>query len=382
MNPLVDLADYGGSCESAPWWTAPVIVGGSGGSGTRGTALLLQTLGVAMACLSPDFMDTAAACKLKCNAAADCGVLSAFRTGKAVGGHGALSWLRRNGSYANASCNAIDHAALHDALTRTDAKAANKTAVNGFANSTATARCGVNKQAAIRALQQAVAPQHQRPLRWGMKNPHSTYYVNVLRRLFPCMVYVNTLRDLDVMVRTMKHFDSRVHEAVTFGMLEESHSEHVKSSVALSQRFYGHYLRRVNGGLNSWLARCMPGRFVHVSLQRLVIRAAPVNMGEQSGVDANRARTMCFEAVVTPLIKALKIKDEVAAANATRHFLRKSAATVRESLGEASKHKLTLPSSHPALAWPPELDVVQCHGPLNPTLNSHYPAQNGKFHAK
>ena len=33
-------------CQRAPWWTAPVIVGGSGGSGTRGSVLLLQRLGV------------------------------------------------------------------------------------------------------------------------------------------------------------------------------------------------------------------------------------------------------------------------------------------------------------------------------------------------
>ena len=37
-------------CARAPWWTAPVIVGGSGGSGTRGSVLLLQRLGVGMAC--------------------------------------------------------------------------------------------------------------------------------------------------------------------------------------------------------------------------------------------------------------------------------------------------------------------------------------------
>ena len=37
-------------CARAPWWTAPVIVGGSGGSGTRGAVLLLQQLGVGMAC--------------------------------------------------------------------------------------------------------------------------------------------------------------------------------------------------------------------------------------------------------------------------------------------------------------------------------------------
>ena len=44
------------TCANAPWYTAPVIVGGSGGSGTRGVALLLEALGVAMACMTPDFL--------------------------------------------------------------------------------------------------------------------------------------------------------------------------------------------------------------------------------------------------------------------------------------------------------------------------------------
>ena len=39
------------TCENAPWYQAPVIVGGSGGSGTRGVALLLESLGVRMACV-------------------------------------------------------------------------------------------------------------------------------------------------------------------------------------------------------------------------------------------------------------------------------------------------------------------------------------------
>ena len=53
-------------CESAPWWTAPVIVGGSGGSGTRGSVLLLQRLGVGMACedaiFDPSLFDPATHC--------------------------------------------------------------------------------------------------------------------------------------------------------------------------------------------------------------------------------------------------------------------------------------------------------------------------------
>ena len=74
--------------------------------------------------------------------------------------------------------------------------------------------CGGSKAAALRLLQRAVRPEFRQPLRWGLKNPHSTYYVDVLRAtFFPCLVYINTVRDLEDMVAGSKHFSGRVHEA-------------------------------------------------------------------------------------------------------------------------------------------------------------------------
>ena len=35
------------------------------------------------------------------------------------------------------------------------------------------------------------------------------------------MVFINTVRDLDVMVRTAKHFDARVQEAVRYGVMRD-----------------------------------------------------------------------------------------------------------------------------------------------------------------
>ena len=370
---------HSASCANAPWYTAPVIIGGSGGSGTRGVALLLETLGVAMACISSDFLISPAVggigssrlshkasrswrnsttCDLKCNPAADCGIISSFRTGKAVGGHGVLSWLRHNSSREHLAdaksgggggtgrdhseyhsdqdpwCRISNEAGLHDAMIRP------------------AEICGGSKQAAIQRLREAVAPQHQRPLRWGLKNPHATYYVNVLRRIFPCMVFVNTVRDLDVMVRTAKHFESRVQEAVRYGVLAESSiKEHVRSSKAASQRFYGSYLRRVNGGLHRWLSRCMPHRYAHVPLQRLIVIGG--------------GREGCFDSIMNPLLRALRIEATPDALNASRHFLQKSLPTVRKSLAEASQQPLSLPRGDDALSWPPALESVACRGPLH-----------------
>ena len=347
---------------SSPWYTAPVIVGGSGGSGTRGVALMLEALGIGMACVTKDFLIAPAAqpedrrqhCdNLKCNTAADCGLISSFRTGKAVGGHGAISWLRlghANSSVAHAgACGDIDATALQDAMRRS------------------TDVCGGSKEEALKRLRHSVDPKYRQPLRWGLKNPHATYYVNALRRVFPCMAYVNTLRDLDVMVRTSKHFDSRVQEAVRYGVITEQAARHARSSPAASQRFLGTYLRRVNGGLHRWLERCMPGRFAHVSLQRLVVR------GHEHADGAH-----CFGAVVMPLLRALEMEATPSTVNATRNFLVRSLPTVSKSLAEAAERPLRLAAGDEAAAWPEHLEARACRGPLrNGHGNGH---GNGATH--
>ena len=334
-----------------------MIVGGSGGSGTRGVALLLEALGVGMACVTKDFLLPSSqqppfeACTdLQCNTAADCGLISSFRTGKAVGGHGALSWLRqssaRNHSTASLSCDDIDEAAIKDAMDKPISPKSTKL-------------CGGSKIEAIRRLRHAVNPKYRMPLRWGLKNPHATYYVNGLRKLFPCMVYVNTLRDLDVMVRTGKHFDSRVQEAVRYGIISEQAVRHVKSSPTASQRFLGTYLRRVNGGLHHWLARCMPRRFAHISLQRLVVRHSH---GHHGGNNNNGGS--CFNAVILPLLRAIEMEATPATLNASRTFLARSLPTVRSSLAEAVQRPLHLPGGDAAVAWPEALEAQACRGPM------------------
>ena len=39
----------------------------------------------------------------------------------------------------------------------------------------------------LTALRAAIRPAYRQPLRWGMKNPHSTYILGLLLRYFPCL---------------------------------------------------------------------------------------------------------------------------------------------------------------------------------------------------
>lgn len=326
------------TCDNAPWYTAPVIVGGSGGSGTRGVALLLESLGVRMACIGEPSLADPAICDLPCNAAADCGLINSFRGGDGLG------WLRANFSLAQRSrCDDVDLSAVAESTNKSNADL-----------------CGGSKAAALRLLQHAVRPPFRRPLRWGLKNPHSMYYVNVLREtLFPCLVYVNTVRDLDVMVATLKHFESRVQEALRFGVIDEgagsallAHGQasrrRERSGVVPLQHFYGSFVREVNVGLEVWLRRCMPGRSVHVPLQRMVLLAP-------------RAPE-CVHAVARPLAHALRL-DVDSVLNTTRDFAARSLPLVQKSLAEARARQSSVAGAA-TWGWPADtaLEPSSCSG--------------------
>ena len=200
------------SCDNAPWWSAPVIVGGSGGAGTRGVVILLERLGVRMACIGEPSLFNKVMCNMTCNSAADSKFLSSFRTPSPY----SLSFLHTNhtrGPDGRRVCGADKD------LLRL---ASDVPVANG---------CGGTKARAMHLMRDAVRPQYRRPLRWGMKNPHATYYVNALQQLFPCMVMVNTVRDLMEMGRGMKHFYSRVQEARSLGMISHESADRMSSGV-------------------------------------------------------------------------------------------------------------------------------------------------------
>lgn len=307
--------------------------------------MLLDKMGVAIACVTPTFLDADAArtCDLKCNAAADCPIINTFRTSD----RGAVSWLRATrGSNltfsASPSTCAADAKSLEEAL------------------SWPTEHCGGSKRDALRKLRDAIAPQHRVAWRWGFKNPHSVYYVNALRALFPCMSYVNTLMDLDMMVRRRKHFASRVAEARRYGIVNEVNLRHVSATLTNSQRFYGAYVRQVNLRLHGWLWRCLPGRFAHVSIQRIVIQGA----GADSD-DGGSRHKKCLNAAINPLLRAIAMPRTPSIVNATEHFLLASLPTVRHSLDEAVQLPISPGVDRESLRWPLPLEVQECQGALH-----------------
>ena len=303
--------------------------------------MLLDKLGVHMACIGQPSLTDAKICELPCNTAADCGLINSFR------GDG-LAWLRSNFSHvANGSCSDVDLAALENST--------NKSSPDFF--------CGGSKRIALARLQQAVRPQFRRALRWGMKNPHSTYYVDVLRTLFPCLVYVNTVRDLDAMVVGLKHFSGRVNEAMRFGVIDEDQgralldgseaiSRHGRAPTSSMQLFYGGFVRDVNVQLDAWLQRCMPGRSAHIPLQRLVA-FAPHAPG-------------CVLSVARPLSHALRLELGFVL-NTTLAFAASSLPLVAKSMAEVQTLQRALHIDPSSWAWPKgsSLEPAACAGPVH-----------------
>ena len=146
--PDMTQAERATFCSTAPWWTAPVLIGGSGGSGTRGSALLLHRLGVGIACLegSPEAAAIAGVAE-HCNKAMDFGLL-AGRARRAA----PLAWLAdaSNASHdasSSASC-AVSDEQSSDLLFRTVTK---RKSLGTLAS-------------ALLLLRRNVRPEYQRPL--------------------------------------------------------------------------------------------------------------------------------------------------------------------------------------------------------------------------
>ena len=422
--------------------------------------MLLDALGVGIACVTNDFMDAAHGCNIGCNPAADARALNHFR---ANGTHSHLSWLSASSPVVDSTCGAINRIALQEAMSRMDqpgsfgptafsstssGSALRAAAVDGQASSSSSMAgeaipvlhasgdnspfhgstrtmsghahdqhlppCGQTKEQVFQRLRTAISPRYQWPLRWGFKNPHTTYYVNILKQLFPCMVYVNTVRDLDAMVRGLSHFENRVHEATGFGFFDATEAARVRSSLVTRQHFYAGYIKRVNTELDSWLSQCLPSQFVHVALQRLVVRGtllvlpppadetdevvAPHDVGEsrlqilgsatmadQALVAANtstklptsihmhiasRLRSACFQETVRPLLHVLGLENDATAWNATHRFLLASLPTVLQSVATQSARPLLLPQSDSSFSWPHTMQPHACRGTLNGRLST------------
>jgi len=225
-------------CPSAPWWTAPVIIGGSGGSGTRGSAMLMHRLGVGIACehsiLDPSIVSE----QQHCNTAKDFDLLSGKQRRTP-----SLVWIV--GGANSSSCAVTD--TLCSSLF-SDAR--------------------LNTSSDLVNLRRAVLPQYRKRLRWGMKNPHFTYMHKWLVRVFPCMVYVHTMRGVPEMVRNGDHLNNRFVEAASFGLLPHNLTKLHRVSATV-QSWLADYLLLVNSGLAWWASRCMPHQIVYLPVMKM-----------------------------------------------------------------------------------------------------------------
>jgi len=236
MYPIMTQAERDAFCPSAPWWTAPVIIGGSGGSGTRGSALLMHRLGVGITC-EHSILDPSVVSELQhCNHANDFDLLSG-KPRRAP----SLVWLVGG---ANTSSCAVTDAQCSSLLAQP------------------------NTSSDLINLRRAVLPQYRKNLRWGMKNPHFTYMHKWLVRVFPCMAYVHTLRGVPEMVRNADHLTNRFTEAASFGVLPQNATKERRVSATVQARL-ADYLLLVNSGLAWWASRCMPHQIVYLPVMKI-----------------------------------------------------------------------------------------------------------------
>ena len=270
VYPAMSQAERNAFCPTAPWYTAPVIIGGSGGSGTRGSVLLLQRLGVSIVCEDKDLLDPDVLGAGHCNPAEDFDLLQGKDSYRAP-----LVWLSGGGP-DNSSCAATD-AQMAELLAggragekrrRAQAVLSNATGAGSSAN---PARCEPRQACSLSRrladLRRAVRPPFRRRLRWGMKNPHYTYMQKWLLRAFPCLVYVHTMRGLPEMVRTSEHLGHRLAEAAEFGLLPAGLG--LSAPQPRLQAWLAGYLIKVNYGLARWGSRCLPGRMAFLPVMRV-----------------------------------------------------------------------------------------------------------------
>ena len=154
-----------------------------------------------------------------------------------------------------------------------------------------------NMSSALINLRRAVLPRYRRNLRWGMKNPQFTYMHKWLVRVFPCMVYVHTVRGVKEMVRNADHVRNRFNEAANLGLhnrfTEAASLALLPKNASLKpqvptglrmlvpvitpqqkmlepvQAWLADYLLLLNSGLAWWASRCMPHQIVYLPVMTL-----------------------------------------------------------------------------------------------------------------
>jgi len=329
-----------GMCSEAPWWTAPVIVTGSGGTGTRGVVQLLEALGVRMACVDEIHSDSTlptlfdeGVCNVTCNnrqSEYDCLFLTDF-------GSWELSYLHANFTRAG--------------LGGTPVCESNEQLLDQVSDAPNENMCGGTRVKMMQRMRRAVRLEYQKPLRWGMKDPHAIYYANVLRTMFPCMVMVASVRDLPTLTRTMPHVESRLAEALSLGHVNQALHDwldddaphpHGKGTRFDQQKFFHEWTRLVNLNFARWAASCLADQVVHLPWMRMVA--------------VSGAQPSCLKDALAPLVAALGL-NETKALPAAAGVIKSSVAGVLESSAQAGTEPLWVTSN---LSWPVSFEPSSC----------------------
>ena len=159
------------------WETSPVVVGGTGGSGTRGVVQVLQNLGVYMHpplksslfrdCYNGDPLDNT--CMFP---------VLATGSNSSMFSSDSKTWL------TNATC--APHSQPSQRLCRTDLGSHYFDSVPG---------------------------ENRRPYYWGWKNPRTMYHLEVLYELYPNLLFIHVLRNpMDMASAQWQHLKHRAKE--------------------------------------------------------------------------------------------------------------------------------------------------------------------------
>ena len=365
------------SCSAARWWEAPVVVGGVGGSGTRAVVELLDELGVSMACVNNTALFGASQRDKYdelCNDAHDFAALHRFRLDTRESKDtrdenqdvqpDTLSLARRyRAPLEPSTCADLGDDQLDAAL--------GAVSFTGRTDDFPSWR-NISRLQMLERIVGDIEPAARRPYRWGFKNPSSTYYLNILRCLFPCLLYLHATRDVGDLVQKdaftahddegTSQMESRAHEAVSFGLINQREAGHLDQfrqrwasksppaaltgdEEALLESYAG-YIVDVNARVGAWVDGCMPGRVVPMPMDRLAVN------GSFDGE--------CLDEIASPLAAALRLERD-AVVRTARSYARRSFDLLesKRSAGNATAPP-ALPTAVTAMRLPPSMLRPSC----------------------
>ena len=185
--------------DSCTWWRSPIVISGTGGSGTRGAADLIgQSARFGVHLLGTSCNSTSRGCACPANHALDTNC-NACTVG-CVGGE----W---------ASCGEGSPDSLA-AYVKGQPPSPRWLSLAELSDAPACAGEARTKGGVLRAL--ASVPDASRaPYRWGWKMPATMFHLHAIRSAYPCARFVHVLRHpLDLAADVLAHVGNRAAETL------------------------------------------------------------------------------------------------------------------------------------------------------------------------